>query len=55
MDRVLNFLLFDRHEYIHTESSGPGFSTGVENMGGWALRNLMGGGLSQYMGEHGGT
>ena len=22
MDQVLNFLLFDRHEYIHTESSG---------------------------------
>ena len=22
MDPVLNFLLFDRHEYIHTESSG---------------------------------
>ena len=21
-DQVLNFLLFDRHEYIHTESSG---------------------------------
>ena len=21
MDQVLNFLLFDRHEYIHTESS----------------------------------
>ena len=22
MDQVLNFLLLDRHEYIHTESSG---------------------------------
>ena len=22
VDQVLNFLLFDRHEYIHTESSG---------------------------------
>ena len=21
-DQVLNFLLFDRHEYVHTESSG---------------------------------
>ena len=21
-DQVLNFLLFDKHEYIHTESSG---------------------------------
>ena len=21
-DQVLNFLLFDRHDYIHTESSG---------------------------------
>ena len=21
-DQILNFLLFDRHEYIHTESSG---------------------------------
>ena len=29
-----------------------GFPTGVENMG--VLQNLMGGGLSQYMGEHGG-
>ena len=27
-----------------------GFPTGVENMGGVALQNLMGGGLSQYMG-----
>ena len=24
-DQVLNFLLFDRHEYIHTESSGQQF------------------------------
>ena len=22
MDQVLSFLLFDRHEYIHTESAG---------------------------------
>ena len=22
MDQILNFLLFDRHEYMHTESSG---------------------------------
>ena len=33
MDRVTNYL-FDRHEYIHTKPSGPGFPTGVENMGG---------------------
>ena len=35
----------------------PGFPTGAENIGGlhppvgWALQNLIGGGLSQYMGE----